>query len=39
MAASYMISGQKVPEKMLLDWLKQELRRSYSDVSGVKRSR
>ncbi len=38
MAASSMISGQKVPEKMLLDWLKQELRRSYSDVRAVKRS-
>ena len=32
------ISGQKVPEKMVLDWLKQELRRSYSDVRAVKRS-
>lgn len=38
MAASAMISGQKVPEKMLLDWLKQELRRSYRDVRAVKRS-
>ena len=38
MAASAMIGGQKVPEKLLLDWLKRELRRSYSDVSAVKRS-
>jgi hypothetical protein len=31
--------GPKVPEKMILDWLKRELRRSYQDVlSTVKRS-
>lgn len=38
MAVASMISGQKVPERMVLDWLKQELRRSYSDVRSVKRS-
>jgi AcrR family transcriptional regulator len=38
MATSTMVDGQKVPEKMMLDWLKRELRRSYRDVTTVKRS-
>lgn len=29
--------GNKVPEEMLLDWLKKELRRSYKDVRSVSR--
>jgi AcrR family transcriptional regulator len=32
MATSAMVDGQKVPEKLMLDWLKRELRRSYQDV-------
>jgi AcrR family transcriptional regulator len=37
MAISGLIDGARVPEEMLLDWLKQELRRSYKDVRSVKR--
>jgi AcrR family transcriptional regulator len=38
MATSAMVEGQKVPDKMMLDWLKRELRRSYQDVlTTVKR--
>lgn len=37
MAISSMIDGARVPEDMLLDWLKRELRRSYRDVRSVKR--
>ncbi len=29
--------GTEVPEKMLLDWLKEDLRRSYSDVRSITR--
>jgi AcrR family transcriptional regulator len=32
MATAAMVAGQKVPERMMLDWLKRELRRSYQDV-------
>lgn len=32
MATSAMVDGQRVPERMMLDWLKRELRRSYQDV-------
>ena len=34
MAAARM-SGTPVPEKMLLGWLKRELRRSFQDVLGT----
>ena len=38
MAAARMIDGPRVPEQMMLDWLKRELRRSYQDVlNTVKR--
>ncbi len=37
-AMARMIDGAKVPEKMMISWLKRELRRSYQDVlSTVKR--
>ena len=37
-AMARMIDGSKVPEKMMISWLKRELRRSYQDVlSTVKR--
>lgn len=40
MATSAMVEGQKVPDRMMLDWLKRELRRSYQDVlTTVKRRR
>jgi AcrR family transcriptional regulator len=32
MATSAMVEGQKVPDKLMLSWLKRELRRSYQDV-------
>lgn len=32
MAAARLGGGPKVPEKLMLDWLKRELRRSYQDV-------
>lgn len=38
MAAARMIDGPRVPEQLMLDWLKRELRRSYQDVlNTVKR--
>ncbi len=38
MAIARASSGEKVPEKMMLGWLKRELRRSFQDVLGsVKR--
>jgi AcrR family transcriptional regulator len=37
MATSAMVEGQKVPDKMMLSWLKRELRRSYQDVTTIKR--
>ncbi len=37
MAIARMTKGPKVPERMILDWLKSELRRSYQDVVTVKR--
>lgn len=39
MALSRLIGGMKVPEKMIMDWLKAELSRSYQDVRTVKRPR
>lgn len=40
MAMARATRGPKVPEKMMLDWLKRELRRSYQDVlTTVKRAR
>ncbi len=39
MAVSRMVNGMKVPENMLMDWLKADLRRSYQDVRTVKRPR
>jgi AcrR family transcriptional regulator len=39
MALSRMIGGLKVPEQMIMDWLKAELQRSYQDVRTVKRPR
>lgn len=39
MAVSGMVDGMQVPEKMLMDWLKEELHRSYQDVRTVKRRR
>lgn len=39
MAVSRTFDGSSVPEDMLLDWLKTELRRSYQDVRSVKRRR
>jgi AcrR family transcriptional regulator len=39
MAMARATKGTKVPEKMMLDWLKRELRRSYQDVlTTVKRT-
>ena len=37
-AASGVLDGTRVPEKLLMDWLKEELRRSYRDVSTIKRA-
>ena len=38
MAMARFAEGDKVPEEMMLSWLKQELRRSFADVLGsVKR--
>jgi AcrR family transcriptional regulator len=37
MAAAKMIKGARVPEQKMLSWLKRELRRSYQDVSTIKR--
>lgn len=40
MAIARMTNGPKVPEQMILDWLKSELRRSYQDVlTTVKRGK
>lgn len=40
MAGATIGGGPKVPEKLMLDWLKRELRRSYQDVlTTVKRTR
>ena len=40
MAMACQTKGPKVPEKMMLDWLKRDLRRSYQDVlTTVRRAR
>lgn len=39
MAIAGMTDDARVPDKLLLDWLKEELRRSYRDVRSVKRSK
>lgn len=37
MATARMTKGPRVPEEMMLDWLKRELRRSYQDVLPAKK--
>lgn len=39
LAMARMTTDGEIPEQLVMDWLKEELRRSFSDVRGVKRSR